>query len=362
LKNIMAITITIDDVTRRFGNLTALDHVSISIEAGEFFTLLGPSGSGKSTLLRQLAGFDTPDSGRILFDGEDMTHIAANNRPSNTVFQDLALFPHMNVGQNVGYGLKIKRISSQEIGKRVKDALALVGLEGFADRDVNKLSGGQRQRVALARSLIMEPGVVLLDEPLTGLDENLRQQMRDEFGRLHTRTGATFVLVTHNQDEALSLSDRMAIMRDGRIEQVGTPENFFRQPANSFVGRFMGMECIVKPEKLETRGGDQFALVGGVPVPVIASESALASKQAVVAFRPDQIEFLNSEASDRASIVLEVVAVRYRGLHFDIHTIFPDRQKVVISHKSVDGVRLPAVGEKIPVVFASGAPLLLTEK
>ena len=230
----MAVAISIDGVSRRFGDVVALDRVSLSIESGEFFTLLGPSGSGKSTLLRHLAGFDMPDRGRILFDGKDMTNVAANHRPSNTVFQDLALFPHMNVAQNVGYGLKVKGLPPLQIRQKVNEALDLVGLTGFSDRDVNKLSGGQRQRAALARSLIMEPGVVLLDEPLTGLDENLRQQMRDEFSRLHERTGATFILVTHNQDEALSLSDRMAVMQSGRIEQVGTPRAIFHATRQRF--------------------------------------------------------------------------------------------------------------------------------
>lgn len=353
----MAIAISIRNLTRRFGDLAALDDVTLDIKAGEFFTLLGPSGSGKSTLLRMISGFDMPDGGKVLFDGADMTTMPANRRPSNTVFQDLALFPHMNVGQNVAYGLKVLRRPGDEIARRVVEVLSLVGLAGFEDRDVNKLSGGQRQRVALARSLVMEPGVLLLDEPLTGLDENLRRQMRDEFGRLHERTGATFILVTHNQDEALSLSDRMAVMRAGKVVQVGTPTQFFDRPANGFVARFMGMECMLRPRAVERRGPVLSAVVGGVPVPVVAQEAPPAASDAVIVFRPDQLALVPKGSEAAETMRLTVSAVRYRGLHHDVHAVFPDGQEVTIAHMSAE---LPAPGEEVGVRFLPGAPLLLT--
>lgn len=352
----MAIAISIRSLTRRFGDLAALDDVSLDIEAGEFFTLLGPSGSGKSTLLRMISGFDMPDGGKVSFDGADMTTMPANRRPSNTVFQDLALFPHMNVGQNVAYGLKVLKRPRDEIARRVAEVLSLVGLSGFEDRDVNKLSGGQRQRVALARSLVMEPGVLLLDEPLTGLDENLRRQMRDEFGRLHQRTGATFILVTHNQDEALSLSDRMAVMRAGKVVQVGTPTQFFDRPANGFVARFMGMECMLRPQTVERRGPVLSAVVGGVPVPVLAQEEPPAAADAVIVFRPDQLAVVPRGTEVGEAVRLKVTTVRYRGLHHDVHAVFPDGQEVTIAHVAAE---LPAPGEEVRVRFLPGAPLLL---
>lgn len=355
----MAIAISISHLTRRFGDVLALDGVSLDIEAGEFFTLLGPSGSGKSTLLRMVSGFDMPDSGRVLFDGADMTTMPANRRPSNTVFQDLALFPHMNVGQNVAYGLKVQGRPRNDIAKRMAEVLSLVGLSGFEDRDVNRLSGGQRQRVALARALVMEPGVLLLDEPLTGLDENLRRQMRDEFGRLHERTGATFILVTHNQDEALSLSDRMAVMRGGKVVQVGTPAQFFDRPANGFVARFMGMECTLRPQAVERRGSALRAVVGGIPVPVVAPEGEPAADDAVIVFRPDQLGIAPRGMEAAEAVRLKVMAVRYRGLHHDVHAVFPDGQEVTIAHMSVEAGELPAPGEEISVRFLPGAPLLL---
>ena len=244
----MAISIQIDAVTREYGPVKALDNVTLDIKAGEFFTLLGSSGCGKSSLLKLIGGFDRQTSGRVAFDGKDVGDLPANKRPVNTVFQSLALFPHMTVAQNVGYGLRLKGLSGASLDTKISDALDLVELSGFGPRDVNLLSGGQRQRVALARALVMEPGILLLDEPLTGLDERLRQQMRDEFGRLHKRTGATFILVTHNQDEALSLSDRMAVMHRGRIEQVDAPARFFEAPANAFVARFVGIDTLLRPE------------------------------------------------------------------------------------------------------------------
>jgi spermidine/putrescine transport system ATP-binding protein len=318
----MAIAIRIESVSRRFGDVLALDNVIVDIAAGEFFTLLGSSGSGKSTLLKSIGGFDRPDSGRILFDGVDVTDLPANRRPVNTVFQDLALFPHMSVAQNVGYGLRVQRVARAALDRRVAEALNLVDLGGFGDRDVNLLSGGQRQRVALARALVMEPGILLLDEPLTGLDERLREQMRDEFGRLHSRTGATFILVTHNHDEALTLSDRMAVMHRGRIEQVGTPRHFFDAPANAFVARFVGIEALLTPETIEPGG---HAVIGGQRLPV----AGVPAPGTLVAIRPDRLS-LNYVAEGDTPLTLTIIDIKFRGLHSDFRARFLDGQEVVV--------------------------------
>lgn len=347
----MAISIGIDGVTRTFGGVDALRHVDLDIRPGEFFTLLGSSGSGKSTLLKQIGGFDKPTRGRILFDGKDVTNVPANLRPSNTVFQDLALFPHMSVGENIAYGLKIKGVAPAERTRKIEQALTLVELAGFADRNVNLLSGGQRQRVALARALVMEPGILLLDEPLTGLDERLRQQMRDEFGRLHKRTGSTFVLVTHNQDEALSLSDRMAIMHRGRLEQVGSPAEFFANPANEFVARFVGMERIVRPERLERSGNDMVATIAGERLLIFGGRDV--GIDGVLALRPDRIGLVHRETAN--SLSATIAGRQFRGRFFVFHLELKDGQMLDVEIQAESADVWPQDGSAIRIEFAEGA-------
>jgi putative spermidine/putrescine transport system ATP-binding protein len=233
--------------------------VDLVVEEGEFFTLLGPSGSGKTTLLRLIAGFERPDAGRIELGGRDVTSVPPNLRDTNTVFQDYALFPHMTVAQNIGYGLRIKHIPAAERQRRVARALSMVRLVGLEQRRPNQLSGGQRQRVALARAVINEPEVLLLDEPLGALDLKLRQEMQIELKQIQKEVGITFVYVTHDQEEALTMSDRVAVMSNGQIEQVGTPVEVYERPATEFVAGFIGISnvlvrdgvrFVVRPEKI----------------------------------------------------------------------------------------------------------------
>jgi spermidine/putrescine transport system ATP-binding protein/putrescine transport system ATP-binding protein len=240
MSNLPQPIIGIQGVTKRYGNLAAVDRVSLDILPGEFFVLLGPSGCGKTTLLRMIAGFDLPSEGRILIDGQDMKGIPPNKRPVNTVFQSYAVFPHMSVAENVGYGLKIARTAEREIKARVDEALELVSLGGLNARMPDQLSGGQRQRVALARSLVMQPKVLLLDEPLSALDAKLRRQMQFELSELQDKVGITFVTVTHDQDEALSMACRIAVMNKGEIAQLATPSDLYEYPANRFVADFVG--------------------------------------------------------------------------------------------------------------------------
>jgi spermidine/putrescine transport system ATP-binding protein/putrescine transport system ATP-binding protein len=352
----MAIAISLDHIVRSYGPMRAVDDVTLNIRAGEFFTLLGSSGCGKSSLLKLIGGFDRPTSGRVLFDGKDMADIPANRRPVNTVFQSLGLFPHMNVAQNVGYGLKLRGLSGAGLKAKVEGALELVELSGFADRDVNLLSGGQRQRVALARALVMEPGILLLDEPLTGLDERLRQQMRDEFGRLHKRTGATFILVTHNQDEALSLSDRMAVMHKGRIEQTDAPARFFEAPANAFVARFVGIDTLLRPENVAVSDNRAVATIAGQRVNVTFAGVA-PPPDALVAIRPDRIELVPAAEYATEIIELKVVESTYRGLSHDVTLAFADSQRVVLT-TSADATP-PLPGESVRVRLKPGAALLI---
>ncbi len=239
----------ISGVGRRFGGAApALDGVSLAIGAGEFVSLLGPSGCGKTTLLRIVAGFETADAGTVTLDGRALDRLAPYDRPVGMVFQSLALFPHMTVAGNLAFSLAVRRVGRAETGRRVEEALALVELEGFGGRAVHQLSGGQRQRVALARALIAQPDLLLLDEPLSALDLKLRRQLQGELKRLQRRTGTTFVFVTHDQEEAMAMSDRIAVFRAGRVEQFGTAQDIYRRPANRFVAEFVGETNILVAE------------------------------------------------------------------------------------------------------------------
>ena len=237
--------VRLEGLIKRFGPIVAVDGVDLEIGRGEFFSILGPSGSGKTTCLRMIAGFEAPSEGRIFLDGADVTALPPYERDVNTVFQDYALFPHMTVGENVAYGLRVKGVGKEERRARVAGVLRLVRLEGFEDRKPAQLSGGQRQRVALARALVNEPMVLLLDEPLGALDLKLRQEMQIELKAIQKEIGLTFVYVTHDQEEALTMSDRMAVMNAGRIEQVGSPAEVYEQPATSFVAGFVGVSNVL---------------------------------------------------------------------------------------------------------------------
>jgi putative spermidine/putrescine transport system ATP-binding protein len=249
----------IQGVRKNYGQVAAVAGVDLVVAGGEFFTLLGPSGSGKTTLLRLIAGFERPDAGRIELGGRDVTSLPPYERHTNTVFQDYALFPHMSVAQNIGYGLRIKGVPRQAREKRVQRALEMVRLAGLGNRRPNQLSGGQRQRVALARAVINEPEVLLLDEPLGALDLKLRQEMQIELKQIQKEVGITFVYVTHDQEEALTMSDRMAVMSNGQIEQIGPPVEVYERPATEFVAGFIGISnvlqrdgvrFVVRPEKI----------------------------------------------------------------------------------------------------------------
>ena len=251
--------ISVRGLTKRYGDVVAVDGVDLDIAAGEFFTMLGPSGSGKTTTLRMIAGFETPDEGSIELAGEDVSRLPPYDRPVNTVFQDYALFPHMTVQQNVEYGLMVKKVKKGERQTRAKQALEMVRLAGFGDRKPAQLSGGQRQRVALARAIVNRPKVLLLDEPLGALDLKLRQEMQIELKSIQREVGITFVYVTHDQEEALTMSDRLAVFNQGKIEQIGPPAEVYEHPENEFIAGFVGVSNVierdgrrytVRPEKI----------------------------------------------------------------------------------------------------------------
>jgi len=288
----------IRNVTRQFGALKAVDDVSLSIEAGEFFTLLGPSGCGKTTILRMIAGFDLPDAGAILLDGKDLADTPPEKRPLHTVFQSYALFPHMTVAGNVAFPLEMASRSAEEIAARVKEILALVHLEDKGASFPHELSGGQKQRVALARALVNRPRLLMLDEPLGALDAKLREQMQIELIALQRDVGITFVFVTHSQPEALALSHRIAVMKDGRIEQLDEPSRIYSYPRNRFVADFIGNVNLIDATVVEVTGhgltldATCLGLVAAPPAP-----TAQAGQAGVLALRPEQVRLEAANAA-----------------------------------------------------------------
>lgn len=288
-------------IVRQFGAHPALDGVSISIRPGEFFSLLGPSGCGKTTLLRIIAGLDAPDSGGLTLDGEDILAIPANRRPVNTVFQSYALFPHLSVRDNVAFGLRMKGLSATEISPRVDRAMEMVEIAAMATRKPAQLSGGQKQRVALARAIVNEPRVLLLDEPLAALDLRLRRQLQTELRALQRRLGMTFVYVTHDQEEALAMSDRIAVMNSGRVEQVASGRELYEKPKNRFVAQFLG-SCNLIPGTITARAGNVLTVETNVgPLEVRADHGTLpASAQVTLAIRPERVR-INPEVPGRNS-------------------------------------------------------------
>lgn len=302
--------ISFDQVVKRYDDETVLKKVSFEIEQGKFYTLLGPSGCGKTTILRIIAGFTEATEGDIYFEGKRLNDLPANKRQVNTVFQDYALFPHMNVFDNVAFGLKIKKMSKSDIEKKVKDALRMVQLPGYEKREISEMSGGQRQRVAIARAIVNEPKVLLLDEPLSALDFKLRTDMQYELRDLQQRLGITFIFVTHDQEEALAMSDEIFVMNKGKIVQSGTPVDIYDEPINHFVADFVGESNIVDGVMIEDNlvefVGKQFECVDG---------GMRLNEPVEVVLRPED---LTITTPDKGKLVVTVDTQLFRGVHYEI--------------------------------------------
>ena len=309
-------------IRKSFDGTEVLRGLSLEVAQGEFLTLLGPSGCGKTTTLRIIAGLETPDSGRVLLDGRDVTDDPPEKRPVNTVFQNYALFPHMNVERNIGYGLRVRGAKRPEIARRVGEMLRMVQLEGFEKRTPDSLSGGQRQRVAIARSLVLEPGLLLLDEPLGALDLQLRRQMQEELKSLQTRLGIAFVYITHDQEEALNMSDRVAVMRDGRFEQVGTPTEIYEHPRTRFAAAFIGQTNL--PEGEMVPGG--FRLAGQV---IPAQNPSGAQGKAALCLRMERVHWGADAPEGRWSLPAVLEAHRFVGGSMRATLVLADGQKLV---------------------------------
>jgi len=336
----------------------ALDEASIAIKAGEFFTLLGPSGCGKTTLLRLIAGFEQPTSGELFLYGEPLGHLPPFRRPINTVFQSYALFPHLTVAKNVAFGLEMLRVDQQEIVARVEEMLALVKLEGYGDRRPAQLSGGQQQRVALARALANHPKVLLLDEPLSALDLKLRKEMQIELKRLQLETGITFIFVTHDQEEALTMSDRIAVIRDGRILQIGTPAQIYENPQDRFVADFIGDSNFLDAECRDANGdGVSFALAAGGEVRAADGHGCVAGDRVTLAVRPERIELDTPDASRVAAKVENVV---YFGTDTSYHVTLADGSRVQVRVQNRTGsLRKLNPGDAVGLTFPPDAVQVL---
>jgi spermidine/putrescine transport system ATP-binding protein len=313
------LSIDIRALVKRHGATLAVDHVTLGVRRGEFFSILGPSGAGKTSLLRMLAGFETPDSGEILIDGRSMAGVPPNRRPVNLVFQSYALFPHLSVAENVAFGLEMKRVARPEIEARVAAAMELVQLGGKRDRMPGQLSGGEQQRVALARALVNRPAVVLLDEPLAALDQQLRQQMQAELKSIQAQVGVTFVCVTHHQEEALALSDRLAVMQQGRVVQIGRPQDLYESPATHFVAQFIGMSNELRGTVTELHDGQAILACADSMLPNrirVAMPSGLQSGAAVaLILRPERVQ-LTANGGGRGfdnELPVRVESLRYIG-------------------------------------------------
>jgi spermidine/putrescine transport system ATP-binding protein len=315
----MAGALSLTGLVKRFGDEVAVDGLDLDIGEGEFFSLLGSSGCGKTTTLRMVAGFEEPDAGQILLDGRDLAQVAPHKRPVNTVFQSYALFPFLDVSENVAFGLRYQKASKDEIRRRVGTALELVQMGSMAKRKPHQLSGGQRQRVALARALVLEPTVLLLDEPMGALDAKLRKQLQIELRALQKAVGTTFVYVTHDQDEALTMSDRLAVLDKGKVKQVGTPSEVYSAPANTHVATFLGTANLW-PATVTGQDGDGVACsVGGVDLR-IADHQAAAGDEVSVMVRPERVEVAADPSEVGGANLLKghVETLTFRGAHTNV--------------------------------------------
>jgi len=354
------LSIDIRALVKRHSSTLAVDHVSLQIRRGEFFSLLGPSGAGKTSLLRMLAGFETPDAGDILIDGRSMAGVPPNRRPVNLVFQSYALFPHMSVTQNVAFGLEMKRLPQGEIFERVSATLELVRLSDKRDRMPGQLSGGEQQRVALARALVNRPAVVLLDEPLAALDQQLRQQMQTELKTIQAQVGLTFVCVTHHQEEALALSDRLAVMHQGRVMQVGRPEDLYERPENLFVARFVGVSNEVRGTLTDVQAGEGALLPGDVSSSRVIRVSVPAGLhsglQVVMTVRPERIRITPGHVADGGANCLHgvVETMRYIGSEWQgVVRIGESLRWTIHASNAASGSRPVAVGAPVSLQWKS---------
>ena len=341
-----SIPVTVRNITKSYGDFKALDNVSLDIDSGEFVTLLGPSGSGKTTLLMILAGFVRPDCGSVKFDQDEVILAPPHKRNVGMVFQNYALFPHMNVFQNVAYPLKLRKIAREDIERRVMGALELVELGGYRERRIDQLSGGQCQRVALARAIVFEPRVLLMDEPLSALDKKLREQMQIEIRHMHERLGMTTVYVTHDQREALTMSDRVVVVNQGQFEQIDTPKRLYERPKSHFVADFIGESSF-----LPVTVNNAQAIYGGSELKLTEAPHSDAKKQLLVV-RPEKLELITGSITDDLNTISGTIKeIVYQGESFLLYVDLPSGESI--------SVRQPSRRETLDALPGIGEPIML---
>jgi len=340
--------IVVERLVKEFGDVRAVDDVSLEIAAGEFFSMLGPSGCGKTTTLRVIAGFEEPDAGRVLLDGEDVTFVTPRRRNVNMVFQDYALFPHMTVADNVSFGLKLKRVAAAESRARVDELLAVVRLEGYEDRRPAELSGGQRQRVALARALVNRPAALLLDEPLGALDLKLRREMQLELKRIQQSTGTTFVYVTHDQEEALTMSDRIAVMEGGVVQQVDAPRALYEHPGTSFVADFIGTSNLLGLSGAAQRNGHTVLELGD-GMRIVGPEGA----GEWITVRPEKVRINAEPEAEGSRVGGRVVESVYLGSLSQTVVELQTGERLIVHQLNDDESPVPDPGEDVVVSWAA---------
>jgi spermidine/putrescine transport system ATP-binding protein len=348
------VDVRLDRVTKRFGDVVAVDALDLDIGRGEFFSLLGPSGCGKTTTLRMIGGFEEPTDGRIYLRGNEVTNLPPYRRSVNTVFQSYALFPHLDVFENIAFGLRRKKVDKEQIGRRVSETLRLVDLPGFEKRRPSQLSGGQQQRIALARALVNQPDVLLLDEPLGALDLKLRKQMQLELKRIQQDVGITFLYVTHDQEEAMTMSNRLAVMRAGRIEQIGAPNQVYEHPATEFVAGFLGASNMLDGELKEERGDDASILLsGGSTITLPADRLRGLNGKVKVGVRPEKVFLLlaREEVPEGWNCIQGTVRdSAYVGVSYQ-YTVEAVDSTITVYQQNLAKIAVPASGESIRLVW-----------
>jgi spermidine/putrescine transport system ATP-binding protein len=357
----MSAAVELAGVSADFGKFRAVDRVNVTIQPGEFFSFLGPSGCGKTTILRMISGFIEPTEGAVRIGGQDMKGIRPNKRPTALIFQNLALFPLMPVWENISFGLEVRGVDKATRRAKAEDLLALVDLPGVADRRIAQLSGGQKQRVAIARALAVEPKVMLLDEPLSALDLKLRQHMRAELRAIQKRTNVTFIYITHDQGEALAMSDRVAVMSQGRLQQVAVPQEIYNNPTNGFVASFVGENNIFAGEAGAASGGiAEFKTQNGVYRARLGADVA-AGRPAKLYVRPENTQLTASAAAGANAIPVEVADVAFEGNFINIQAKDAGGKTLVCELRNDGGIAIPPRGARMQLVFDPAKAVILSD-
>ncbi|HEY1386569.1 MAG TPA: ABC transporter ATP-binding protein [Dongiaceae bacterium] len=358
----MSAGVELANVCADFGKFRAVDHVNVTVKAGEFFSFLGPSGCGKTTILRMVSGFIDPSEGEILIGGQSVRGVRPNKRPTALIFQNLALFPLMPVWENISFGLEVRGIDKNTRRAKAEELLKLVDLPGAADKAISQLSGGQKQRVAIARALAVEPKVMLLDEPLSALDLKLRQHMRAELRAIQKRTNVTFIYITHDQGEALAMSDRVGVMSQGKLQQVATPQEIYNHPANGFVASFVG-ENNVFPGQIESMNGTTAVFrTGASAFRASLGPGVTRTTAAKLYVRPEQTRLVDTPPAGANSIPVEVADVAFEGNFINIQVRNGDGRPLVIEARNDGSTRVPPPGSRLNMVFDAEHAMILADE